>query len=84
MVNDFRIKYTFDGKEYSSGVSNIYRDNTVYYIYFPTELRLGELRGPQFLQVTNDNGDFKTTLKSPLALVMFNAFLKYVDKRPIK
>ena len=83
MVQNFRIKYTFKGKEYSSGVSDIYRDSTVYYIYFPTELRAVERMGPQFLQVTNENGDFKTTLKSPLAQVMFNAFLTYLDKRPI-
>jgi len=83
MADNFRIKYPFEGKEYSSGVSDVYRDKTIYYIFFPVELRAADRLGPQYIIVYHDAGDYKAKLTTPLSATMFKAFLDYIDKQPI-
>ena len=83
MTDNFRIKYLFEGKEYSSGVSDVYRDQTIYYIYYAVELRSPNRIGPQFLIIFREGGEYLADLDSKLSETMFTAFLDYVNKQSI-
>jgi hypothetical protein len=84
MTDNFRIKYLFEGKEYSSGVSDVFRDKTIYHIFYPVELRSPYRLGPQFITVYQEGGEYKADFSSKLATTMFAAFLEYMNKHAVK
>ena len=83
MTDNFRIKYLFEGKEYSSGVSDVYRDQSIYYVYYAIELRSPYRKGPQFIIIYKEEGEYLANLDSKLSETMFAAFLDYMDKQTI-
>ena len=83
MTDNFRIKYLFEGKEYSSGVSDVYRDQTIYYVYYAVELRSPYRKGPQFIIIYHVGGKYLADLDSKLSETMFAAFVDYMNKQAI-
>jgi len=83
MADNFRIKYNFQGREYTSGVSDVFRNKTEYHIFFPLELRTGEAKVPQFLVVTRQDSNYISADRTPLSSAMFNGFVLYMSKRPM-